>query len=111
MPGKARAAIDPDALLDRSLSEISVADLIQAVSAGGLRDRSIVLLPDKKKYELWVDEGPILKLPLREVLEKLRGEKKKLELELPFDILGRLGWPVREVFEELGEKLDRRTRG
>ena len=41
----------------------------------------LVLLPDKKKYELWVDEAVIDKINVADLLEKIRGEKKKLELE------------------------------
>jgi|SRR4030095_11823904 hypothetical protein len=54
-----RAAMDTD-LLKRSLGEISA---------------------DKKKYELWADEGGLPKIPIGVPIERMRREKKKLELE------------------------------
>ena len=77
------AAIDPDALMDRPLGEISAADFLQVLSHPSVRHPALAILPDKKKYELWVEEGPIVKIPVREFIERLKGEKKKLELELP----------------------------
>lgn len=77
------AAIDPDALMDRPLGEISAAEFLQVLSHPSVRHPALAILPDKKKYELWVEEGPIVKIPVGEFIERLKGEKKKLELEVP----------------------------
>lgn len=81
-----RAAVDVDAVLKRSLNDLSAADFIRVL---GHRDFSGigVIIADKKKYELWIDEGPVFDVPLGEILDKIRGEKKKVELEIP-DIYG-----------------------
>lgn len=75
-----RAAIDPD-ILDRPLGELSAADFVGALTGAGLAGHELTVLADKKKYELWVDETPIVKIPLKDLLDRVRGEKKKLELE------------------------------
>ncbi len=73
---------EDDKLLDKSLSELSAAQLIDVLNRGdALGQGSLALLPDKKKYELWVEEGGFVKIPLRELLRRLRAEKKKIELE------------------------------
>jgi methyl coenzyme M reductase gamma subunit len=77
-----RAAIDMDAMMKRSLNDISAADFIRVL---GHRDLSKLapIVADKKKLELWIDEGPVFEVPIEELLDKIRGEKKKLELEVP----------------------------
>jgi hypothetical protein len=79
-----RAAIDVDALMKKSLNDISAADFIRLLGKRELAGISVILA-DKKKLELWVDEGPIFETPIEAVLDKIKGEKKKLELELPYD--------------------------
>jgi hypothetical protein len=80
---RARAAIDPDRLMARPLGEISAAEFLQVLGHPSVRHPALAILPDKKKYELWIEEGPIVKISLGEFLERVKGEKKKLELELP----------------------------
>jgi hypothetical protein len=71
-----------DKTLAKPLEEISGAQLLEILSRGDAADRTaLALLPDKKKYELWVEEGGVGRIPVGELLHKLRGEKKKLELE------------------------------
>jgi hypothetical protein len=77
------AAIDIDEIADRPLGEISAVEFLQVLSHPKLSTTQRVILADKKKYELWVEEGPVLKVPIGEIIAKLRGEKKKLELEVP----------------------------
>lgn len=77
-----RAAIDVDSLMDRPLGDISAADFLQVLTHASVRPNALILA-DKKKYELWVEETVITKIPLKEVLEKVRAEKKKVELEVP----------------------------
>jgi hypothetical protein len=76
-----RTAIPPDELLERPLGELSAADFLTALSHPKLDQRIVSILPDKKKYELWIDEGGLPQLNLQDLLDRLRGEKKKLELE------------------------------
>ena len=76
-----KAAIEIDTLLDRPIAELSAGEFLTALSSPKL-GREVAMIADKKKYELWVEEGPILKLSLAELLNKIRGEKKKVELEL-----------------------------
>jgi hypothetical protein len=118
------AAIDPDALMDRPLGEISAADFLQVLSNPRVRHPALAILPDKKKYELWVEEGPITKISVRELLERLKGEKKKLELELPpwFEKINPPVWEKGNVFqgaeleysqlvEEIANVVEERLRG
>jgi hypothetical protein len=81
---KARyAAIDLDEVIGRPLGELSAIEFLQVLSHPKMGFSEVSILADKKKYELWVEEGPIAKLPIGEILAKLRGEKKKVEYELP----------------------------
>ena len=77
-----RAAIDLDGMMDRPLGELSAADFMQVLAHPRVVAHASILA-DKKKYELWVEEGVITKIPLGEVLKKIRVEKKKAELEIP----------------------------
>jgi hypothetical protein len=80
MPDRRTAAISKD-VLDRPLGELNAAEFLQALGTLRVPPQSLAILADKKKYELWIDEGTLPKVPVGELLEKLRGEKKKLELE------------------------------
>ena len=80
MPSR-KSAIPPDDLLDRDLGSMSAADLITALSHPDIDRRAVMLLPDKKKYELWIDEDAVLKVKLVDLIDRLRTEKKKIELE------------------------------
>jgi hypothetical protein len=78
------ASIAPDDLLERPLDELSAIDLLRLLGSGsvaGVRNQ----LADKKKYELWVDETSIGRLPVGSILDRVRTEKKKLELEIHMD--------------------------
>lgn len=81
MPAR-RAAIDADAMMERPLGDLSATEFLQVLSDPTI-GRDAVLIADKKKLELWVEETVVFKIPLREVLEKIRAEKKKVELEIP----------------------------
>lgn len=102
---KKKAAI-PEDLLDKPLADISAAELVKALSIS--REPHLGhILADKKKYELWVEENPVERIPLRELLDKLRGEKKKVELELPFDIGQVINPPV---LDRLADAVAKRLR-
>ncbi len=75
-----KAAIDPD-LLDRPLGQIDAAAFVGALREARLEPAEMAVLADKKKYELWTDETPVAKISIGELIERIRGEKKKLELE------------------------------
>jgi hypothetical protein len=77
------AAIDLDEIANRSLGELSAVEFLQVLGHPKLTTTQRLILADKKKYELWIEEGSILKVPIGEIIAKLRGEKKKLELEIP----------------------------
>lgn len=80
-----KAAIQADKLDDTTLGELSAADFVEA-----LHERRAFSLthhwPEKKKYELEVEPGVIDDLRFRDfvdILDRIRGEKKKTELEIP----------------------------
>jgi hypothetical protein len=75
-----KAAVDPE-VLGRPLGEISAAEFVGALSESRLAAHELTVLADKKKYELWVDETPIDKISVIDLLDAVRAEKKKLELE------------------------------
>jgi hypothetical protein len=77
------AAIDLDEVGNRALGDLSAVEFMQVLSHPKLTVSHRLVLADKKKYELWVEEGPILKLPIKDIIEKIRGEKKKVEYEIP----------------------------
>ena len=83
-----KAAIDVDAALQKPLGEISAAEFLQVLAHPTIGGGKFGILADKKKYELWVEEGAIFKVPVGEILQRLRGEKKKVELEI---VDGRFG--------------------
>jgi hypothetical protein len=80
---KRRAAIDVDQIMDRPLGDLSAVEFLQVLGHPKVGLSGITILADKKKYELWVDEDGITRLPIGEIIGKLRGEKKKVEYEVP----------------------------
>ena len=111
-----KAALDIDALMDRPLGELSASEFLQVLRHPKLGFSGAAILADKKKYELWVEEDPILKIPIGEIIERIRGEKKKVEYEIPDiigprinpgDVLGRIdyGRLVEDVAEEVARRL------
>jgi hypothetical protein len=83
MEGKRKAAIDLDEVLERPLDGLSAVEFLQVLSHPKLSASHRQILADKKKYELWVDEGTTVTVSVGELLDKIRGEKKKLEYEIP----------------------------
>lgn len=104
MTATMRPAVDGD-VLNRPLSEITAAQFLDVLQQARLSPDAMALLPDKKKYELWVDEGGLPKLSIGVLLEKLRREKKKLELEKRLVIEG---FPKRFIEREIdpGDFID-----
>ena len=108
---KKRAAIDVDECLGKPLEELSAVELITTLERRST-PQIAAILTDKKKYELWVEENPLPTLRLGELLEKLKLEKKKVELELPFD-LGEKVNPVlpHDFIDRVADAVAKRIRG
>ena len=81
MARASRTAIPPDETLQKPLGELTAAEFLTALSHPSVDKRALAILPDKKKYELWVEEDGIPKISVLDLLDRLKGEKKKLELE------------------------------
>lgn len=108
-----RAAIDPDQLMKRPLGEISAAEFLQVLADPSVRHPALAILPDKKKYELWVEEEPIVKISVAEFLEKVKGEKKKIELEVHpwFSKFPPVELEYGQLVEEIATVVEKRLRG
>jgi len=113
MAARGKAAITPDELLDRPLGDLSAVQLLQVLNHSSVSRAQVQLFADKKKYELWVEEDPILKVNVRELLETIKGEKKKVEREVP-DIIGPVVNPEfdrAQLVEEIATLVEQRMRG
>src|SRR5438477_12102773 len=81
MNAKKRPAIDLDAIEDKKLSEISAADFLTALNAGGLTAAAgFHVWPEKKKVELFVGPENFGGVRVGDLFKGIR-EKKKVELE------------------------------
>jgi hypothetical protein len=112
MAARGKAAISPDELLDRPLGDLSAAQFLQVLNHPRVSQVQFHALADKKKFELWVEEDPILKISVGELLEKIKGEKKKVEKEVP-DIIGPVVNPPFEraqLVEEIAALVEQRVR-
>jgi len=81
MPQEKKAAIDMDVLGDKSLGEVSAADFLTALNAGGLTLQHLTVWPEKKKIELYIEPENLGRVQLKDVIVVIRVEKKKVELE------------------------------
>ena len=94
MSTEKRASIDLDAIGQKKLSEISAADFITALNAGGISLQAHHRIwPEKKKVELWVEPENLGGVSVGDLLNVVRAEKKKVELEKP---------PTAEIFKSVG---------
>jgi len=82
--GGHRAAIDLDEVGEKRLGDLTAAEFIQILNHKDLAPLRGVIA-DKKKYELWIEEN-LPRITLGDLLERVRGEKKKLELEVPPEV-------------------------
>lgn len=80
-----KAAIDLDQIKGKKLQEITAADFLAALEEANISIQQLVGLPEKKKYELWVEPEDQPPPTVGGVIDWVRTEKKKLELELPPD--------------------------
>jgi len=89
-----RAAIDLDAIGEKKLSEISAADFLTALNAGGVSFQAHHRIwPEKKKVELWVEPENLGGVRVGDLVNVIRAEKKKVELEKN---------PAAEIVKEVG---------
>lgn len=94
MSTEKRAAIDLDAISQKKLSEISAADFITALNAGGISlQAQLRIWPEKKKVELFVEPENLGGVSVGDLLNVVRAEKKKVELEKN---------PVAEIVKPVG---------
>lgn len=105
-----RSAIPPEEVVRRPLSELTALDFIAAISSSRFDQRLVGFLPEKKKIELWTDESGIGGLNLADLFDRLRGEKKKLELAHERDTY--FGDALREsdVIEQIAEVVAQKLR-
>jgi len=97
------AAINLEEAIEKPVGELSAIELLQVLGNPKVKV-DLQLIADKKKYELWVEEGGLTKIKVRDLIERLQGEKKKVELELPPE-LGRRPNPFDGRFGGSYEKL------
>ena len=114
-----RSAIPPDELLERPIEQLSAAEFISALNHPALDQAAVRLLPDKKKYELWVEEVDVTKLTTRDLVDRLRNEKKKVEIELTTKRVTEIDEPdprtflispvvIEAIAERVAERLQQR---
>ena len=76
-----KAAIDLEAIEQKTLDSISAADFVTALSGAGTIGAQVLRAwPEKKKYELFVEPENAGKVTVGGLLKGVR-EKKKIELE------------------------------
>jgi hypothetical protein len=78
---KKKASINFEEAAEKQLDQISASDFLAALDAGGLSPRNLTVWPEKKKVELLAEPENFSGLRVRDVLDVLRNEKKKLEIE------------------------------
>jgi len=105
MANEKAAAIVADKLLDSPLKQLTAAQFIGALQARQMT-ADLTMWSEKKKHELEIE--PVLdKLRLRdfiEIIERVKGEKKKVEYEIPDWWKWRVNPdPMRD---QLAQKLD-----
>jgi hypothetical protein len=77
------AAIDADGRERPTTREISAAEFLIALEQSGVGLQQLVGLPEKKKLELWVEPENVDLPSVDDLIDWIRQEKKKVELELP----------------------------
>jgi hypothetical protein len=75
-----KAAIDLDEIGEKSLSEVSAADFLAALNAGGISVRGLTVWPEKKKVELWAEHEIPDEIRVKDFVRVIN-EKKKVEME------------------------------
>jgi hypothetical protein len=111
MPAK-KAAIDYERIMETPLSEVSAADFLTALDQSG-QAQHLTYWPEKKKYELYLEPERVGEIPVGRLIDILKGEKKKVELEKldPGEQIKRVAEDVldpreRLVFDSLVQRLN-----
>jgi hypothetical protein len=76
-----KAAIDLDKLGEKKLADVSAADFLTALDAGGIELRHFTVWPEKKKVELWQEPENYGRISVKDIVIRIQVEKKKVELE------------------------------
>jgi hypothetical protein len=99
-----KAAIDIDELGNKTLSEVTAAEFLTALSAGGLTLKELVVWPEWKKIALLLEPEDLGKISLKDIIIRIQVEKKKHELE---KIPGVENWrdPQGSFYEDLLNRL------
>ena len=85
MPNEKKAAIKFEDIAEKKLSDISAADFIAALNAGGATQAvGLHVWPEKKKLELFTEPENVTGITVKDFLGIMAGEKKKRELEKPW---------------------------
>jgi hypothetical protein len=106
MEGK-RAAVDVDKIAETPLGKVSAVDFLQALGHGGVDAATFGRIwPEKKKLELWESED-LSAVKTGRVINIIKVEKKKVELEVPDRINPRIRWP-EEVVGLIDQRIDER---
>lgn len=76
-----KAAIDLDEIKDKKLDEISASEFLSALKEGGASLDHLTVWPEKKKVELYVEPENWGNFHVDDILDVIKNEKKKTELE------------------------------
>jgi hypothetical protein len=108
----ARAAIDYERILQSPLGEVRAIDLLNAIAHAKLGRDHLHVIADKKKYELWIEEVQVERIPVGILIEKIRGEKKKVELEPTPDLSDRINPGIYErLVEDVAARVEAKLGG
>ena len=77
-----KAAIEPDDIGAKPLSQVTGEQLVNALKADGYTLRHLTYWPEKKKVEYWTQPETVRDLKVKDLLDIIRNEKKKLEYEV-----------------------------
>ena len=106
--GAKKAAIGLDKIGNKKLSEISAADFLDALNSSGVTTQALAVWPEKKKLELHFEPENTGKLVIKDLINIIRGEKKKREYELPF--LGFQDVVYENLLDRLVTDIEKRIR-
>ena len=106
-----KSAIDFERVMKAPLREVKATEFLAALSQARLGRDHLHLVADKKKYELFIEEGVLDDIPVGALIDKLR-EKKKLELEPGPDLRDRIDPAIYErLVEEVATRVQTRLSG
>ncbi len=80
--GEKSAAINLEEVKDTPLSEMTADTFLEAL-VEGRAVQHLRFWPEKKKYELYIEPENIGRIPFDRFRDILKGEKKKVEYEIP----------------------------